>query len=182
MLLPPDNRHAGNCRMAMEQPDSPGAQGKAVKMYRNVENPLEVYPGMNSIVPDHQNIMGFLVLLVCVVIAAPVFSADYQSGADDILRCTRYGRVTLAIAKLFAAFLISTAAFVICTAVHILTADSLFGWECTRTSVQMMYFIVTLADMDIGGGRWVYGFAASCPPAEPAFRRACSTQLRTSSF
>ena len=138
--------------MAMEQPDSPGAQGKAVKMYRNVENPLEVYPGMNSIVPDHQNIMGFLVLLVCVVIAAPVFSADYQSGADDILRCTRYGRVTLAIAKLFAAFLISTAAFVICTAVHILTADSLFGWECTRTSVQMMYFIVTLADMDIGGG------------------------------
>ena len=137
---------------------------------------------MNSIVPDHQNIMGFLVLLVCVVIVAPVFSADYQSGADDILRCTRYGRVTLAIAKLFAAFLISTAAFVICTAVHILTADSLFGWECTRTSVQMMYFIVTLADMDIGGGRWVYGFAASCPPAEPAFRRACSTQLRTSSF
>ena len=86
------------------------------------------------------------------VIAAPVFSADYQSGADDILRCTRYGRVMLGIAKLFAALLISTAAFVICAAVHILTADSLFGWECTRTSVQMMYSIVTLADMDIGGG------------------------------
>lgn len=117
-MLPPDNRHAGNCRMAMEQPDCPVAQGKAVKMYRNVENPLEVYPGMNSTVLDYQNIMGFLVLLFCVVIAAPVFSADYQSGADDILRCTRYGRVTLGIAKLFAALLISTAAFVIMALQH----------------------------------------------------------------
>ena len=119
--------------LAMEQPDSPGAQGKAVEMYRNVEKSFEVYPGMNSTVLDYQNIMGFLVLLFCVVITAPVFSADYQSGADDILRCTRYGRVTLGIAKIFAALLISTAAFVICAAVYILTADSLFGWECTRT-------------------------------------------------
>ena len=145
--------------MAMEQPDSPGAQSKAIKMYRNVEKPFEVYPGMNSTVLDYQNIMGFLVLLFCVVIAAPVFSADYQSGADDILRCTRYGRVSLGMAKLFAAFLISAAAFVICVAVHILAADSLFGWECTRTSVQMMYSIVTLADMDIGGFQFL--FAAS---------------------
>ncbi len=145
--------------MAMEQPDSPGAQGKAIKMYRNVEKPFEVYPGMNSTVLDYQNIMGFLVLLFCVVIAAPVFSADYQSGADDILRCTRYGMVSLGMAKLFAALLISTAAFVICVAVHILAAGSLFGWECTRTSVQMMYSIVTLADMDIGGLQFL--FAAS---------------------
>ena len=145
--------------MAMEQPDSPGAQGKAIKMYRNVEKPFEVYPGMNSTVLDYQNIMGFLVLLFCVVIAAPVFSADYQSGADDILRCTRYGRVSLGMAKLFAALLISTAAFVICVAVHILAADSLFGWECTRTSVQMMYSIVTLADMDIGGLQFLFAVA-----------------------
>lgn len=145
--------------MAMEQPDSPGAQGKAIKMYRYVEKPFEVYPGMNSTVLDYQNIMGFLVLLFCVVIAAPVFSADYQSGADDILRCTRYGRVSLGMAKLFAALLISTAAFVICVAVHILAADSLFGWECTRTSVQMMYSIVTLADMDIGGLQFLFAVA-----------------------
>lgn len=145
--------------MAMEQPDSPGAQGKAIKMYRNVEKPFEVYPGMNSTVLDYQNMMGFLLLLFCVVIAAPVFSADYQSGADDILRCTRNGRVSLGMAKLFAALLISTATFVICAAVHILAADSLFGWECTRTSVQMMYSIVTMADMDIGGLQFLFAVA-----------------------
>lgn len=136
--------------MAMEQPESPGAQRKAVAMYRNVERPFEVYPGMTSTVLDYQNMMGFLILLFCVVIAAPVFSADYQSGADDILRCTRYGRAALGRAKLFSALFVSGAAFTVCAAVHILAADGLFGWECTRTSIQMMYSIVTLADLSIG--------------------------------
>ena len=35
-------------------------------------------------------------------IAAPVFSADYQSGADNILRCPRNGRARQGIAKLLA--------------------------------------------------------------------------------
>ena len=136
--------------MAMEQPDSPAAQRKAVEMYQRVEKPFEVYPGMSSTILDYQNIMGFLVLLFCVVIAAPVFSADYQSGADDIFRCTRYGRAKLGAAKLLAALLISAAAFVLCAAVHILVVNSLFGWGCTKTSVQMLYSIVTLTGMNIG--------------------------------
>ncbi len=136
--------------MAMEQPNSPAAQRKAVEMYQGVEMPFEVYPGMSSTITDYQNIMGFLVLLFCVVIAAPVFSAGYQSGADDILRCTRYGRVKLGIAKLLAALFISGLSFIICASVFILVVDSLFGWECTKTSIQMLYSIVTLADMNIG--------------------------------
>ena len=136
--------------MAMEQPDSPAAQHKAVEMYRQIEKPFEVYPGMSSAVMDYQNIMGFLVLLFCVVIAAPVFSADYQSGADDILRCTKYGRINLGVAKLLAALLISGLAFIVCAVTFIVVTNSLFGWECIKTSIQMMYSIVTLAEMDIG--------------------------------
>ena len=136
--------------MAMEQPDSQAAQRKAVEMYRQIEKPFEVYPGMSSAVMDYQNIMGFLVLLFCVVIAAPVFSADYQSGADDILRCTKYGRINLGVAKLLAALLISGLAFIVCAVTFIVATNSLFGWECIKTSIQMMYSIVTLAEMDIG--------------------------------
>lgn len=136
--------------MAMEQPDSQAAQHKAVEMYRKIEKPFEVYPGMSSAVMDYQNIMGFLVLLFCVVIATPVFSADYQSGADDILRCTKYGRINLGVAKLLAALLISGLAFIVCAVTFIVVTNSLFGWECIKTSIQMMYSIVTLAEMDIG--------------------------------
>lgn len=105
---------------------------------------------MSSNILDYQNMMGFLVLLFCAVIAAPVFSADYQSGADDILRCTKRGRVNLGIAKSLASLLISGLAFIVCSVVFIVVADSLFGWECIKTSIQMVYSIVTLADMDIG--------------------------------
>lgn len=145
--------------MAMEQPDSPTAQRKAVEMYQKVEKPFEVYPGMSSTTLDYQNIMGFLVLLFCVVIAAPAFSAGYQSGADDILRCTRYGRTRLGTAKVLAALLTSAAAFLICAAAHILTANTLFGWECTKTSIQMLYSIVTLADTDIGELQFLFAAA-----------------------
>ena len=145
--------------MNMEQPDSPAAQRKAVEMYEQVTKPFEVYPGMSSTITDYQNIMGFLVLLFCVVIAAPVFSADYQSGADDILRCTRYGRAKLGVAKLLAALFISGATFIVCAAAHILVANSLFGWECTKTSMQMIYSIVTLADLDMGGLQLLFAVA-----------------------
>ena len=37
--------------MAMEQPDSPAVQRKAVEMYQKVEKPFEVYPGMSSTMP-----------------------------------------------------------------------------------------------------------------------------------
>lgn len=136
--------------MAMEQPDSPAAQHKALKMYRRIPKPFEIYPGISSTIMDYQNMMSFLVLLFCVVIAAPVFSSGYQSGADDILRCTRHGRMTLGVTKVLAVLLISGLAFLICAAVFIVTANSLFGWECIKTSIQMVYSIVTLADLNMG--------------------------------
>ena len=53
-------------------------------------------------------------------------------------------------AKLLASLLISGLAFIVCAVTFIVVTNSLFGWECTRTSIQMMYSIVTLAEMDIG--------------------------------
>lgn len=145
--------------MAMEQAGHPAAQRRAAEMYQRVEKPFEVYPGMTSTVMDYQNIMGFLVLLFCVVIAAPVFSAGYQSGADDILRCTKHGRVRLAAAKIAAPLLLSGSAFTVCSTIYILTVNSLFGWECVKTSIQMMYSIVTLAGLSIGQLQWLFAAA-----------------------
>lgn len=145
--------------MKMEQPDSSTIQSKAARMYQQVEKPFVVFPGFTANVMDYQNIMGFLVLLFCVVIAAPVFAADYQSGADDILRCTKYGRSQLGVAKAAAALCISAVAFTICSIIYILTVNGLFGWECTKTSIQMVYSIVTLVGMNMGQLQWFFVLA-----------------------
>lgn len=80
----------------------------------------------------------------------PIFTSDYQTGADDILRCTKFGRRNLAVAKIVSALCISVFTYAICMALYILISDSLFGWETTKTSIQMMYSITTLAALDIG--------------------------------
>lgn len=145
--------------MRMEQPGHPAAQEKAIEMYRQVEKPFEVYPGFNSVVMDYQNILAFLVLLFCVVIAAPAFSGGYQSGADDILRCTRHGRARLGVARAAAALCVSGAAFLLCSAVYVLASNALFGWERTGTSIQMVYSIATLVQMTAGELQWFFVLA-----------------------
>lgn len=136
--------------MKMEQKKHPAAQAAAAAMYSRVEKPYLFFPGYSTDAMDYQILLGFLVLLFCTVIAAPVFTSDYQTGADDILRCTKYGKAKFAATKVVSALLICGICFSLCAVVYILVSDSLWGWECTGTSIQMLYSIVNLPDMDIG--------------------------------
>lgn len=136
--------------MKMEQKEYPAAQKTAVTMYDRVKKPYEIYPGYNTDAMDYQMLLAFVLVLLCTVIAAPVFTSDYQTGADDILRCTKHGTVKLAVTKIISAFLISGGTYVLCAAISILLSNYLFGWECTKTSIQMLFSIVNLPAMDIG--------------------------------
>lgn len=136
--------------MKLEQPEHPAAQAAAERMFSRVRMPYEFHPGYNADAMDYQLLTAFLVVLLCAVIAAPAFSSDYQTGADDILRCTRRGRLPLAAAKIAAALLICTAAFCLSAGMYLVISDSLYGWECTRTSVQLLFSIVSLPAMDLG--------------------------------
>ena len=98
--------------------------------------------------------LAFLVTLICAVIAAPVFTSDYQTGADDILRCTKYGKGKFAATKITSALFICGSAFALCAAVYILVSNSLFGWECTKTSMQMLYSAMNLPNMNLGQLQW----------------------------
>jgi hypothetical protein len=90
--------------MASKYRDAPDAQSQALAMNGKVETPFAyVYGVGDSDTADYLTFCIFLLALICTVIAAPVFSAEYQSGADDILRCTKHGRHRLAVVKLLSA-------------------------------------------------------------------------------
>lgn len=137
--------------MAMEQKDHPQAQAAAREIYSRVETPYQLYPGYTTDALDYQLLLAFLIVLFCTVIAAPVFSSDYQTGADEIQRCTRNGRLKFAMVKLVSALLVSAGAFCLCLGVYLLVSNSLYGWECTKTSMQMLYSIVNLPNLNLGG-------------------------------
>ncbi len=136
--------------MKQEQKKHPAARQAAVDLYGQVSRPYLFFPGYSTDAMDYQILLAFLLLLFCTVIAAPVFTSDYQTGADDIFRCTRYGTAKFAVIKVLAAFLICGAAYCLCAAIYILVSNSLWGWECTKTSMQMMYSIINLPDKNIG--------------------------------
>lgn len=136
--------------MIMEQKDNPKAQDNAMERYANVEKPYKFYPGYKKDAMDYQVLLSFVIMVLCVVISAPVFSSDYQTEADAILRCTKNGQWRLAMTKIISALLISGLVYTICIGLYIIISNSLFGWECIETSVQMIYSVVSLVNMNLG--------------------------------
>ena len=136
--------------MKMEQGDYPSAQEQAAEMYSEVTTPFYYVSGVGSDSMDYQVLTIYMITIFCVVIVSSVFSSDYQTGADDILRCTKHGRVRLAVTKIISALLILGAAFLLYMSVWIVLTNSLFGWESTKTSLQMMFSISSLPDVNIG--------------------------------
>ena len=165
--------------MKLEQRDHPRAQEAAKCLYSRVETPYQLYPGYNSDAMDYQLLLSFLIVLFCTVIAAPIFTSDYQTGADDIYRCTKYGRVKFAVTKLLSALLICGTAFSLCAVVFLLVSNSLYGWECTKTSMQMLYSIVNLPNLNLGQLQWVCaGGYLLCLLATVSFTLFLSSKLR----
>ena len=165
--------------MKLEQRDHPRAQEAAKRLYSRVETPYQLYPGYNTDAMDYQLLLSFLIVLFCTVIAAPIFTSDYQTGADDIYRCTKYGQVKFAVTKLLSALLICGTAFSLCAVVFLLVSNSLYGWECTKTSMQMLYSIVNLPNLNLGQLQWVCaGGYLLCLLATVSFTLFLSSKLR----
>lgn len=127
---------------------------KAEEMYRKVETPFQYYEGVSGNSMDYQVLSIFLLTIFCAVIVSPVFSVEYQTGADDILRCTKHGRFRLAVVKIFAALVITGVTFLLCGILWILTTNTLFGWESTKTSMQMIFSVSSPPALTVGELEW----------------------------
>lgn len=136
--------------MKLEQKNHPSAQKQAEKMYHKIAMPFTYYSGIGSEAIEYQTILIFLVTILLAVIAAPVFSSDYQTQADDILRCTKHGRLRLGITKVMSALCICSVSFLLCVAVWAIITNTLFGWDSTKTSIQLIFSISTLMDLNVG--------------------------------
>ena len=91
----------------------------------------------------------FAVAVVCSVICAPVFASDYASGADDIQRCSRYGRRRLGKARILAAMTLSTGLYLICAAIFLAVTLAVFGAD--STSAQLALDALVLVDITMNG-------------------------------
>lgn len=86
---------------------------------------------------DHLGTCIFIVIFICLIITAPIFASDYASGADDILRCSRYGRKRLALVKLSSAIIISLSIFALCIGAFLLIIYFTHGFD-DITSLELL--------------------------------------------
>ena len=141
--------------MDMEQKRYPSAKEAALRKFERVNIPYRYYYGASGNSMDYETLFIFLMTLFGVIITATVFSSDYQTKADDILRCTKHGRLRIAGIKVLAAFLITGSSYLICGIVWILVTNTLFGWEGTKTSMQLIFSVTSLVPFTIGQLQWV---------------------------
>lgn len=124
--------------MAMEYPNDAAPAAYFLNLYSTVETPFTYVPGTDTTTLEYMMLLALVLLLCCAVLAAPVFTADLQSGADDINRCTKRGRAPLAVARVLAVFLICGGLSAVCLGLYWIISDSLYGWETLATSAQML--------------------------------------------
>ncbi len=137
--------------LSQEYKDSPDAVEQALAINEKVKAPFYYIYGVgNSDTSEYLTICIFLLVMICAVIAAPIFSADYQSGADDILRCTKHGRRRLAVVKLLSAILLTTAIFAACVPAFILISYTAFGWESLKATLQLAFSAISFVPLTIG--------------------------------
>ena len=157
MYMSPDSlenfydKKAERFETLMEQEDWPEAvREKARLMYEQSEEPMEYYPYYNSNGLDYESFLFFLVMICCILIAAPVFAIDYQTGADDIMRCTKNGRLKIVLSKCGATLLINTMLFSVCAAIYCILTTVFYGTDSMRTDMQMMLSVFTLHNWTVG--------------------------------
>lgn len=129
----------------------PAAAEAALRLDENTTEPFyyEFGFGTGSDIASTLPVSLFAIAVVCSIICAPVFASDYSTGADDIQRCTRCGCKRLGKSKLLAAMTLSTALYIICTAVFVALTLAVYGDD--KTSAQLALDALVLIDIDMNG-------------------------------
>ncbi len=149
-------RHLQN-NMKLEQKDHPKAREIAAHMYEKVDVPYSYYVGIDSNVIEYEELLIFIILLCCIVVVSPVFSSDYQTGSDDIMRCAKNGKRNLSVIKILASVIITLGICIICLSTWGVTTCIIWGTDGMRTSMQILFSVINLANLNMGQLMWLLG-------------------------
>ena len=136
--------------MNLEQKEYEAARQFAAGRYADVDQPFYLYPGMSRDAFDYTTLYILALSILCVAIASPAFANEYQTGSDSILRCTKYGRMKLAVIRILSVCCIFIVIFILGMSIHLLILNLAFGTDCLKTSFQMLFSVINLPNINLG--------------------------------
>lgn len=145
--------------MNLEQKEYESAGQFAADKYADADQPFYLYPGMSRDAFDYTTLYILVLSILCAAVAAPIFANEYQTGSDSILRCTKYGRMKLAVTRILAACCIFIIIFILGMSIHLIILNLAFGTDCLKTSFQMLFSIINLPNINLGQLQIILVFA-----------------------
>jgi hypothetical protein len=97
---------------------------------------------------------AFLIAIIAVIIAAPIFSAGYSRGEDNILRSTKRGRSELAATRISATLLVVFLVTVLCIGTFLIIMYAAFGFD-DITSADLLQIDYNPLELDAIGIMWL---------------------------
>lgn len=136
--------------MNLEQKEYDSAGQFAAGRYADVDRPFYLYPGLSRDAFDYTTLYILVLSILCVAIASPAFANEYQTGSDSILRCTKHGRMKLAVTRILSVCCIFIFIFILGMSIHLLILNLAFGTDCLKTSFQMLFSVINLPNINLG--------------------------------
>lgn len=100
----------------------------------------EYNTGWNKLLGISYVSLMIIALVVCITLA-PIFSSEYQTGADAILLSTKYGRSKLIIAKIVSSFLLTSMIYVLGMFILTVITFLIYGSGGATCSLQVLNFL-----------------------------------------
>lgn len=123
---------------------------QAEALYSRVEIPFTYEPGFTPDAMEYVGFYVFLLVMICTFILVPVFSSDYQTQADQILKCTREGKRRLAVCRILAGLLLVGVLYILCMTLFLLLLNASFDWKGLDTSLQLLVSVSVFLPLTAG--------------------------------
>ena len=125
------------------------AEDKALELYSKVEKPFYYYYGYTRDAFDYMEICILFIAFAVIICGATVFSYNYETNADYIIRTTKNGRNKFAISVMLANLTVTAILYIVCISIHLIISDTMFGMDTLKTSVQSLYDAISLPNLNL---------------------------------
>lgn len=132
----------------------------------NIRYPLYFanYSGWDSLQSNIALVLIPIIVLLACLLVAPVFSKHYENDSDRVFRAARFGRHTLAVARILSSMILTTLLYILTIGICITICSFVFNRSGLKTALQ---FIDLFASSDLNIGQFVFitilgGLLATC--------------------
>lgn len=104
---------------------------------------------------SHMYTCGILLCFIIAICLSPIFSGEYSSDMDSLIRSSRYGKNKIILAKIFTGLSFTVLLSLVLSLISYLTVMTAWGWD-GRTAPLQLYLPLCIRPLTMGQAAFLY--------------------------